>query len=297
MGLFDCFKKKKPPEPQPEPTPTPTTPPITAYFGAMDGLFGYFGTQPGSVIETADHCNLVFTVGWGDWSTYAGRQAFMQVVVDDLQTAKANGVKSAIVTVDFLVYTRDWGMRSPASAEVELRDFFNRLRVGGVLSMVKAIYPIDEPDLVGIIGETIGAVNQLIRRVANDYMELANVKLAVIYTDHLNDLRGVEFYDWVGFDAYGNGDSIFTNGQYDTLKSRLRADQRTILVPGGASPWRTDPQAFYDKAASDPQVVAIVPFIWFDNYGGSGQAGIRSNGMAPAYRRIGRAIRAGVAPV
>lgn len=295
MGLFDCFKKKPSPQPQPQPQPQPVPPAPNSI------LFGYFATRDAtgqsSVLESVDHCNMVFTVGWGDWTSYTGRQALMQNMIDDLKVAKAGGVGAAIVSLDFLVYTRSWAARQIASAEVELREFFDKLRAANVLSMVRAFYPVDEPNLVGIDAATIMGVNMMIRRIANDYIELANVKLAVIYTDHLDQLSGVGSYDWVGFDAYDRGAGIFTNGQYSTLKSQLRTDQRTLLVPGGASPWRTDPAPFYDKACSDSQVVAIVPFIWIDNWGLTGNQGIRSNGMAPAYRRIGTAIRTGTPPV
>jgi hypothetical protein len=179
--------------------------------------------------------------------------------------------------------------------ETRIRGFFLRLQSLDLLSSVIAFYPIDEPDENIKNGDptlVIREKNALIRRVMLEFPELANTKLGVIYASS-NDFPGVETYDWVGFDDYDNGAEIFTNGQYQKLKDTLRPDQRIILVPGGASKWNQHPEAFKVKAQLDNQVILVMPFIWIDDADpkNGAFAGIRSNGLAPAYIEVGREIK------
>jgi hypothetical protein len=137
----------------------------------------------------------------------------------------------------------------------------------------------------------IRTVNAMVRMVAAEFPELSGVNLAVIYGDR--GMPGIGSYDWVGFDKYDEHEAIFCDGRYDDLKAELRADQRIILVPGGASPWKQDPAPFYNKAVSDTQVLAIVPFIWQDNAAPGVGAGIRSNSTKPRYIQAGTLIKNG----
>jgi len=65
-----------------------------------------------------------------------------------------------------------------------------------------------------------------------------------------------------------------------------------MLIPGGADPWRQDPACFVAYAHANPQVVAIVGFLW--NTVGS-MIGIRDNGMNETYSAAGRKLK-GVTP-
>lgn len=179
--------------------------------------------------------------------------------------------------------------------ETRIRNLFFQLQSLGLLSSVIAFYPIDEPDENIKVGDptlVIREKNALIRRVMLEFPELAKTKLGVIYASS-NDFPGVETYDWAGFDDYDAGDKIFTNGQYQKLKNALRPDQRIILVPGGASKWNQQPEAFRRKAQLDNQVILVMPFIWLDNADpkNGAFAGIRSNGLAPAYIEVGMEIK------
>ena len=120
-----------------------------------------------------------------------------------------------------------------------------------------------------------------------EFPELHNTKLAVIYGGSGNR-PGVGTYDWVGFDDYDKRERIFSNGQYNSLKSALRSDQRIMLVPGGADPWKQDVGPFFTQAELDDQVIALIPFVWFDT---SGHTGIHANSMKNDYCVAGKKIK------
>ena len=59
----------------------------------------------------------------------------------------------------------------------------------------------------------------------------------------------------------------------------------------GPDVFATDPVPFYNKLISDPKVIAMIPFIWF-NVGA--YTGIHYDGRAPDYCRVGAAIKNGM---
>jgi hypothetical protein len=149
----------------------------------------------------------------------------------------------------------------------------------------------DEPEINGFTHEQIMSSNAITKQVIQKLG--LTTKLGVIYSAAaFGKWQGISSYDWVGFDNYG-GDIFKANGDYSKLKKVLTPTQRIILVPGGATPWKEDPKPFQNAAENDPQVVLIMPFIWFDNADpahGVG-AGIRSNGMSEAYKAVGLRIK------
>jgi hypothetical protein len=181
--------------------------------------------------------------------------------VGEAMRAKASGIAHTVLAVCW---------RCGAD---NLRYVFDGMRAAGVLDRVVALYPEDEPDLRMSEPEVI-AMATLVRGVAAEYPELARVQLWVIYANS-GHTPGISQFDAVGRDNYGAGPQQLGS-----------ANQRLILVPGGASPWQESPDA-YLSAANDPRVIAIIPFLW--KYPQSGQSqGIRDNGMAPAYRAAGK---------
>ena len=226
-----------------------------------DLLYGYYGGCPQCLDETKGHINLYHVTHWdGDG-------------IADMQRAKAFGIG---VMLD---------LPEAYQSEAAVRARLQTLQALDLLGNIKAIYPIDEPDAAGISAERIGFVNAMVRRVAAEFN--LDVPLAVTYSA-LFTWPGIQYYDWVGFDNYDA--NIFTNGDYARLKSVIRADQRILLVPGGADKWRQDPSPYLAKAQQDLQVVAIIAFIWRDNADpkNGAHAGIRSNGMAKAYCSTGQ---------
>ncbi len=239
-------------------------------------LFGYYGDGDSNLAETHDHVNLAWVYGWGSSvDTLAN-------AMEHIREAGSYNIRTIVLGVES-VYLFD--------GENWLRQYLQALSSKGLLQDVKALYPIDEPD-TGDTPKTDAEViltNQMVRRVAAEFPELANVKLAVIYGDR--GFPGIGSYDWVGFDNYGQMEAIFCDGSYQSLKDALRSDQRILLVPGGASPWEQDPAPFYNKAVEDTQVIALIPFIWQDNAAPGVGAGIRSNGTKPRYIQAGTWIK------
>lgn len=235
----------------------------------------YYGNRPYQLAEVYAHTTCAMITYWD------GEEFFF-----------ANAIRSKDLGLDLILELPHAYLDNP---ETRLRNFFTQLRSLGLSSKVIAFYPIDEPDENIRIGDPATIVqekNALIRSIITEFPELAHVKLGVIYAS-TNDFPGVETYDWVGFDDYDNGERIFTNGQYQKLKKALRPEQKIILVPGGASKWNQHPAAFRRKAQLDKQVILVMPFIWIDDADpkNGAFAGIRSNGLAPAYIEFGMEIK------
>jgi Big-like domain-containing protein len=293
-------------------TPTPGGP-----------FFGYFGDCTYCTLETYQHTNLIFTACWGYINSDPALQDINNCIAARLVEAKQQGIPTAIVSIGHLVYIGTdptnpqppFGSliyRGAGAAKPYLRSLFNQLRLNGVLTMVTALYPIDEPDiaLYNTNDSKISITNADIRAVASEYPELAGVKLAVIYSENFH-FPGIASYDWVGFDSYKNDSIMFGTdscdpengcihypGPYDYFLAYVGPSQRILLVPGGASApndvFATDPVPFYDKLVADPKVIAMIPFLWQD-VPGAQIVGIRSNGMAKPYCKVGLQITGKVA--
>lgn len=241
-------------------------------------LYGYYGDCDFCLAETQAHVNLAWVFGWGESVDKLAN------AMEHLREASAYGVRNVVLGVTS-VYLPD--------GETWLRQYLQALSSKGLLRDVKALYPIDEPD-TGDTPKTdaeVRTVNAMVRRVASEFPELADVNLAVIYGDR--GMPGIGSYDWVGFDRYPDREAIFTDGDYQALKEALRPDQRILLVPGGVSPYDQDPAPFYNKAQEDQQVIAIIPFIWQDNAAPNVGLGIRSNSTKPRYVQAGTWIKNG----
>lgn len=244
--------------------------------------FSYFGGMEDEIFASE---NMVFATTWGWNNTPA--------IVDGLQRAKASGVEAAIVVMDYLVYSTGNPRRylGKAAADANCRTFFDALQHAGLLGMVKALYPADEPERdANIPADQIIQCNTNLRALAKAYPELSGVKIAVIYGDG-HDYRGIVSYDWIGVDAYQYGAGILTS-IYPGLLAQMSTNQKLILVPGGADPWHADIQPFYDYALSN-RVALIAPFIWVDQWGGTANLGIHGNGNAQPYNAVALQIRNG----
>jgi len=233
-------------------------------------LFGYYGQMAdgAQLGETIDHVNLVMASRW--WGP-------AQQMTDVIQATNA-GIP---VMLDM-----------PENSEQEVRQRLNEFKTAGVLHNIIAIYRYDELDINGPSASVVREANATLRRVAAE-LGVAP-KLATIYSVRaVGSWPAIDSWDWVGVDEYDAGARIFTNGTYDSLKQSLRPEQKILLIPGGCDKWRTDPTQFMNKAQQDLQVAVILPFVWRDNTdpANGAFAGIRSNGMAPAYRAVGLQIK------
>ncbi len=233
-----------------------------------DLLMGYYGGCPTCADETKDHTNLYMTRPWGP-----GGSAWVAEILPQMQQAVINGQKIMLGLP---------GAYDP-DAEAQMRAAFPVFKP--FAANIIALYPIDEPDAAGKTDAEVTATNAMLRTVMSDFGMTA--ALAVIYQCTSGKRPGLASYNWIGCDDYGSACDPADGKRYLALKDELRSDQRLMLIPGGANPWRQDPQCFFDAANCDSQVIAIMPFLWVD----TDQPGIRGNGMRPAYCRIGRAIK------
>lgn len=152
-----------------------------------------------------------------------------------------------------------------------LKPVLDVIKEQGGLHHIIALYPQDEPDVNHMSDEQTIAVFERARADAASVG--INVPIMVIYG--VEGTPGISHADIVGRDRYGAGPQ-FLDG--------LRTDQKRIYVPGGADPWKEDPMPFVDVARRDPQGWGVVSFIWLDQWGGSSNLGVRSNGMREAHR-------------
>lgn len=251
----------------PESIPEYVTKPVEIVV-ARPGLFmGYYLTFDNQIAETADHVNLVHEGGWFG-------------VDQTIASMRLHG-KATMLDLHQTVYEGD----SPRpDAEGRAMALFDLLQGAGVLHQVVALYPIDEPQ---VSSETVEAVNAAIRRAASHYPQLSQVKLAVIYDERRQPC--VPCYDWIGMTYYSQREGVLTSALWTGLAASLRPDQRTFLVPAGGDPFQQDPEPFRRYAHSNPQVIGILPFMWAQQHP-SDRQGIGANGMAPAYRAMGREI-------
>lgn len=254
----------------------PATPPPAV---RKDLLYGYYAVDGNQITETSNHVNVVMVPDFGDWSTPAGRDAIAQLQIQRMQEARARGIDKFILMVGFLTFTPQYEFKGSA----DLQAYEYQLMALDLKRSVVALYPLDEPDMLGVSGATMALAYNTIRVTWPD------AKIMVIYGDHATP--GRDAADWVGIDEYGKGEGVLRD------LPAISAQQNWVLVPGGSNPWRNDPAPFEAFADTHPQVVAIVPFVWFDRTDEQGvqQAGIRSNGMSPKYCSLGARIR-GIPP-
>lgn len=268
--------------------PTAPIPPRTETPSIHDRYYTYYAgndipdfVTPNPPRSAARHINLHWVGGFGHtWCDAPGLELARNIELRDLFNARNHGVDSVVLAVDSQVYLGqnvqnpycsegNYAPRSDTEVRANLNKLFQLLRDHGLLNMVVALYPVDEPDKYAVDANEIIHVNPIIREVATGYLEIQKVKLAVIYGDEQNYPAKAQ-YDWLGFDNYGAGEGIFSaGGLYDQFKMGIVAPQRTLLVPGGSVPPYQDPEPFRVKALSDPMVIGLVPFAWFgvNSYG------------------------------
>lgn len=265
----------------------PETPPPGNGPSRGNLLFGYFAG--GGVPEFAAHTNILFIGSWGDWVTPVGRQNILANYLAQMHAAEANGITRVIIVTDWCMFTPQYAPLDDTTAVTQLRQFFDAINAAGYMGMVKVVYPMDEPDNLPLTDAQVVASNTLLRSVMDEYSLLSAV-LATTYGDRAGKggpLPGVTSFNWVGFDNYGS--PIFANGEYASFLSRISPRQRTIILPGGADPWKQDPTPFYNHAQTDLRVAMIMPFMWFEN---GGTPGVQNNGMAPIYISTGTKVKA-----
>jgi hypothetical protein len=239
-------------------------------------MFGYWGTLNNQIAETAAHVNFVHAIVWGDRDSVADRARMADVLIAQIQEAEARGVHKVILTVDSMIFTNAYVYRGTA----ELLAFKARVDALGLAGNIVALYPVDEPELYHSTNDA--ALTAILGELRAAW---PGPKMAVVYGD-MATKPALASYDWIGYDNYGIG-----AGAMDRLPP-ISGDQRWLLVPGGTNPWANPPEPWYARANSDTRVIGIMPFVWFDGFENDfNHRGIRSNGLAGAYCRVGMRIK------
>jgi hypothetical protein len=248
----------------------PATVPSTRYDTPY---YGYYLTNPTQVDETISHVNFLWEVPmFGELN-----------MIHDMEVAQL----PTLLEVGYYLWDNN-GALLP-DAEARLYAYFKLLQMHAVLHYVIAVAPIDEPDVSIANSDDIPRSVALIRRVAQNFPELANLKLAVIYAG-VSRLTHSEVFDWIGFDDYDPVDGALT-GAYKKLKSVLKPGQRTLLVPGGANNngrVPADAAKWAQFTLDNSEVIAVIPFLWFSP--DTHVIGIRDNVTRVPYCQAGRLL-------
>ena len=280
--LSGCGGKGNSPPPQPS-NPIPPVEEIAIAPPRRKIYFTFFGCDD-NVDETFPFINVYFEACWGD-------------PFERMKRAKAAGVPAIFVLSGYLLTPVTTGQSAmqllpEATARTNLITLFDRLVQDNTLDNVIAFFVCDEPELVGLNDSDILLACNITRAIAATYPELQGVKLAINYGDSRN-FPGISYPDWVGLDSYDWRETIFNpDGIMTYMRTLLKPDQKVILFPGGCDDWKQNPIPFYDYANNDEQVVAIVSFIWLDNWANQGKKGIQGNNMRDLYVKLGTLLKA-----
>lgn len=232
-------------------------------------------------------------------------------VISDMGISITNGQKS-IIDLSFIFYQRTGSnvLTLKSNWQTNWNSFVSTLNAYGpsYKNNIAAFYPIDEPNGNNISIASIQTVTNAIRA------SFPSVPIAVIYSMSADPLS-IQYYDWVGFDCYSNG-QFNCNGtnytiNYAKMKNLLNATQRIMLIPQTGLPsgnfgccvnnltWEN--LRFYELAYGDSQVVGIFPYLWQNLGGWVGLNGIVQ--LQPTVMNIGQTVKsnwsypAGIVPV
>jgi hypothetical protein len=259
------------------------------YFGyyAADYPIDFNISPMGSGLpEMKDHINLYSIMDWSGDESPSGRAATEAYVLDQLAKAKAAHTHAIISAFPFLFKPSSAGgtgqAYDPTGAQV-WSDLAQKMVAQGYLipgnpamSTVVAVYVVDEPnsdtnylwDVNGAARPDLVSITNVIRQTP----ETAKLPLATVVTNHFKGFeKGMQLFDWIGFDHYGDSDSEWASS-FNKLKS-LAPGKKYIVVPGAmdqCSDVAVEPTNRYFAAIeNDASVTWLAPFAWFSRLGGS----------------------------
>lgn len=245
-------------------------PPVPRTDTVLSGFYASDANQPAEVADFTD-------IHWES------------MLFGEALTSIANAARPTVIDLSPYLYDGVSKNHTLApDAEQRLLAFRRRLELAGLMRYIWAIYPMDEPDLNVPNPDHAKEASIIARRV------FPGVMMAVIFSD-IGAMERYNYldYDLVGFDQYGPGAGIFDvtifplppMSDYDRFARKILPHQRIIIVPPGFDPHRQDPTPFYAMAAKDGRILIVLAFLWYDlKEDGKVSLGIRSNGMADAYR-------------
>ena len=218
-----------------------------------DLKFAYYGTMNTQAADTRGFVNVLWE------ANFQG----IDKAIDNILTAKIDTVLSLGDPLFTKFQPAGRNYRVHAEAETRLRTYFQTLKDRGALKYVVAATPFDEPNTnVESVAELRKSVD-ILKKVAAEFPELANLQLVVIYAAKPATYDAIELFDIVGIDdGYDTVSGSILQKLYPELKTRLRSNQRTIVIPGGA--FGQDIAPFINYAHSNPEVIGVVAFTWLD---------------------------------
>lgn len=229
---------------------------------------GFFMGDPNDLTGYAKDVDYVFTNDWGNWDFDV--TPLSQRALVEMQQAKQLGVKEAIVSVGYLVFNSKYQYKGTQYLQV----FKTQLEALGLTDMIKTFYVLDEPDIAVRKGLT---ESDLAKAIGAIHTVFPGIKTMTIYSNSGNT-PGIALFDFIGRDDYSKGTGVLTE------LPKLGLNQRWVIVPGGADPWKQDPTPFMEFAKTNP-VEYVVAFLYSD-YPNNGKInrGIKDNGMWPVYQ-------------
>jgi len=216
------------------------------YFGYFASAWDVDGFES-DMSDYVDHCNFVHVMG---------------DEVNALQQAGSLGMK---VILEPYWHLFDGEKLRP---DYQTRWDSYAAMVAPYIDNVLAIYTIDEPYHLGYSKAECDSANAAIKASFPNVPILINFA----YPSVDESLVIPDNCDIVSFDYYGDFDPI--PGYHQILKSKLRPDQKMLLIPdgykhGSTSPtdaeqqdWVTRANQFYELAKSDSAVIGMMPFLW-----------------------------------
>lgn len=247
--------------------------------------FGYYysgfeeernGEKLNYIEETKDHSNII-------WINFSYEKY--------LEEARSLNKKAVIDVAPF--FFGDKLLPKPLNeAKMAFKEFWKGLGEKGLHDTIALVYPLDEPIMnlrnsqkmeASEANEIMDNIVTTIKDVLREYNQSFGIEdeikpVGVIYTVHsvVNSSLSKE-YDWYAFDCY---ESLYRCRGYTVfqLLSKLqgkmpREDQKLFLIPeawrktNGKRPSfpndiRHRLKLMYEIALNDPQIVAVIPFIW-----------------------------------
>lgn len=243
-----------------------------------DLLYGYYGCMNDQVDKTKDHVNLLWECQF---------QGYVKTA-ENILAAKLPTVLDVAPQIMRQFADSGKNFELHPDAEQNLRGLFLYLQSRDALRYVVGLVPVDEPNTNAKSEQDLNAAIDIAISVSKEFPELHDVKMVVIYAAKPYPYVSIERFDWVGVDDYEVLSEIFVNGTYDNIK---RSGKRTIILPGGG--FGQDPEQFIRFAHLNPEVIAVVPFVYFtgenpkDTWIGIGDD---RNPLREAYRAAGKAL-------
>lgn len=244
-----------------------------------DLMYGYYGTYGDQVNEVKDHTNVLFLTNWeGEDKIISNMNSFDGSFILDLDT----WIFETKEGQDQKRYLR-------SDAHSNLVAYFNKLEGLGLLSKVKVLITVDEPNLMeyAITNNVLEQAVSLVKTVATQFQSLSGVKYGVIYSRE-PDLDTVHLFDIIGFDNYDKGSEILTT-TYEDFIDEMFDGQQLWLIPGGS--YGQDPKDFVNYSHNTSRVCGIIPFLWrYPNQGADIKGIVELEGVKQKYIDAGKEL-------